>query len=772
MDCVECVELEWGVAIWNQMAKKIGIGGVGFSIHKVYDENLMAIIAESVACEVDCPESEIMFKFGAHFMTFVTRYGYDQITSVLGRKLCDFINGLDNLHDYISNLYKVIKPPSFYVEKEDDEGLVFHYNTSRKYVGYVHYVRGLIHSAAVMYYELQDVKVETLKQEVLGEVMHSVLRVTYKNCTVRKQDPWLPALSKLRSITPVSVNSDIVFDSFPFSIIFDETMQVVTCGVGVVKTFPTLIGKKITDFFVLTKPIGVDLTWNFMKNRPVNVLVELTSTVALWAEYEEYLRSQEILDTEHPPLPPKQRDDSASLKLRGTTDYLGSWNAVIFMCTPIFDNMDVMMDVGLYISDLSFQDSLQMLLMTGPQQSAELKLALDMEQAKTSKLADTLAKLEKENQKADSIVFSMIPREIAVRLKKGESAVSIAEVFENVTVLFSDVVGFTNICTRITPMEVIAILNKIYTVFDTLSERYGVFKVETIGDVYMAVSGAPMRTPLHAQRICDMALEMQTGISHVKNPVGGGCIPIRIGIHSGGVVAGVVGRKMIRYCLFGDTVNTASRLESTGKGREIHVSKSVYDLVYRTDDYIFDSRGVVYIKGKGQMRTFWLKAKKGKFISIPGSSLLDQRSINSKAHSKTIEGTGLIEKANYQPDVKKHDDSLSFSKAVEKIVYRQTNDMKNYQEENYPKAEEAMRQLKVDECKKGPTINNAHKNLTSNVTEVGEDVAKEKDRAEKVPQPTSNCRNSTETASHTTPPVETGNPCQSEVSSVHQLLPS
>uniref|UniRef100_H2ZHQ6 guanylate cyclase n=1 Tax=Ciona savignyi TaxID=51511 RepID=H2ZHQ6_CIOSA len=256
---VECVEMEWGVTIWNQMVKKIGIGGVGFSIHKVYDENLMAIIAESVACEVDCPESDIMFKFGAHFMTFVTRYGYDQITSVLGRKLCDFINGLDNLHDYISNLYKDIKPPSFYVEKEDDEGLVFHYNTSRKYVGYIHYVRGLIHSAAVMYYELQDVKVETLKQEVLGEVMHSVLRVTYKNCTIRKQDPWLPALSKLRSITPVSVNSDIVFDTFPFSIIFDEKMQVVTCGVGVVKTFPTLIGKKITDFFVLTKPIGVDL---------------------------------------------------------------------------------------------------------------------------------------------------------------------------------------------------------------------------------------------------------------------------------------------------------------------------------------------------------------------------------------------------------------------------------------------------------------------------------------------------------------------------------
>uniref|UniRef100_H2YUP5 Guanylate cyclase domain-containing protein n=1 Tax=Ciona savignyi TaxID=51511 RepID=H2YUP5_CIOSA len=160
--------------------------------------------------------------------------------------------------------------------------------------------------------------------------------------------------------------------------------------------------------------------------------------------------------------------------------------------------------------------------------------------------------------------------------------------FPDVTVLFSDIVGFTNICTRITPMQVVSILNTIYTVFDLLSERYAIFKVETIGDGYMAVSGAPVRTKLHAQRISDMALEMQAGIRYVKNPADGEPIRIRIGllswmrypylstsylnghcIHSGGVVAGVVGRKMIRYCLFGDTVNTASRMESTGKGGEI-----------------------------------------------------------------------------------------------------------------------------------------------------------------------------------------------------------
>uniref|UniRef100_H2YUP4 guanylate cyclase n=1 Tax=Ciona savignyi TaxID=51511 RepID=H2YUP4_CIOSA len=547
---VDCVHEEWGERVWMELVEEMGFDTVGFSIHTVYEESMIPLIAQTLSKMLQITEDDIMFQFGCHFMTFVSSYGYDQITKVLGRTICDFINSLDNLHDYISNLYKDIKPPSFYVETEDDKGLTFHYNTPRKYFGYIHYVRGLVHTAAVMHYNLHDAVVEVIKQEMLGEVMHGHIRINFQNGSVGKQGAWMPALSKLRSVTPVSVNSDVVLNSFPFAIVFGE-----------VRRFSTI--------------------------QPVNVLVEMTSTVALWVEYEEYLRSQgesiQILDTKHAPPPHKQRDDSISLKLRGTSAFLESWNAIIFMCTPVFDNMDVMKDVGLYVSDLSFQDSLQMLLMAGPQQSAELKIALNMEQRNTAKLEEALEELEKENTKTVALLFSMIPREIAERLKKGERALNLAEMFPDVTVLFSDIVGFTNICTRITPMQVVSILNTIYTVFDLLSERYAIFKVETIGDGYMAVSGAPVRTKLHAQRISDMALEMQAGIRYVKNPADGEPIRIRIGIHSGGVVAGVVGRKMIRYCLFGDTVNTASRMESTGKGGEIHISTTVRDQLVQTE---------------------------------------------------------------------------------------------------------------------------------------------------------------------------------------------
>nr|XP_039271288.1 soluble guanylate cyclase 88E-like [Styela clava] len=716
----DCVKEKWGETVWASLVEQAGIGWGGFSIHKVYSDVHMERVAQTLSKILFMSEDEIMFKFGAHFMTFVAGYGYDQVTKVLGRKLCDFINGLDNLHDYISNLYKEIRPPSFYVEKEDDKGLTFHYHTPRKYLPFVHYVRGMITTAARIYYKMADFSVAVTKEELLDGGMHAIYRVTYTNNSLGVQGPWMPVLRKLREETPLTVHSDVLFNSFPFSIIFSESMEVLSCGAGVVKSFPTLVGKKITDFFVLTKPFGISFTWDFMRNRPLNVLVEMTSTVALWTEYEEYLRSQEILDPENAP-PPPNRTDSPPLKLRGTTAYLKSWNSVIFMCTPVFESLDTMNDIGLYISDLSFQDSVQVLLVAGPQQSAELKIALDMEQAKNSKLEETLGKLDTENKKTDALLFSMIPREIAERLKKGESPINIAETFPDVTVLFSDVVGFTNICSRITPMEVVAILNQIYTVFDTLSERYEVFKVETIGDGYMAVSGAPVRTKMHAQHICDMALEMQAGIRHLKDPWTGSPIRIRIGIHSGGVVAGVVGQKMIRYCLFGDTVNTASRMESCGEGCEIHISKTVRDRLVVTGAYKIEDRGMIYIKGKGQMRTYWLKGKTIKTNNSTGQSfmedlvsqttgvspmdqkkalkilhpVLDISNVDSKkSESSAVKHTKQpncdrplhtqmmvsSEQGSGKPDDYKSEKSMSFRQALEEIVDIQTKEIAAYQE--------------------------------------------------------------------------------------------
>ncbi|XP_023312805.1 guanylate cyclase 32E-like, partial [Anoplophora glabripennis] len=195
---------------------------------------------------------------------------------------------------------------------------------------------------------------------------------------------------------------------------------------------------------------------------------------------------------------------------------------------------------------------------------------------------------------------------VADSLKKGEKVE--AESFECVTIYFSDIVGFTELSAVSTPLQVIDLLNDLYTCFDSIISHYDVYKVETIGDAYMVVSGLPIRNgDRHAGEIASMALHLLSKIKkfEIKHRQGE-VLQLRIGIHSGHVVAGVVGLKMPRYCLFGDTVNTASRMESYGEAFRVHISHATYMLLQRLGGYTCEERGIIHIKGKGEMHTYWL----------------------------------------------------------------------------------------------------------------------------------------------------------------------
>ncbi|CAH2312200.1 heat-stable enterotoxin receptor [Pelobates cultripes] len=223
-----------------------------------------------------------------------------------------------------------------------------------------------------------------------------------------------------------------------------------------------------------------------------------------------------------------------------------------------------------------------------------------------------------ERDRADRLNFMLLPGPVVKSLK--ESGRVEPEYFEEVTIYFSDIVGFTTICKYSTPMEVVDMLNDVYKNFDNILDHHDVYKVETIGDAYMVVSGLPNRNGnRHAVDISRMALDILTfmGSFELKHLPG---LPvwIRIGIHSGPCAAGVVGIKMPRYCLFGDTVNTASRMESTGLPLRIHVSKSTVSILKRTDcGFQYEARGETYLKGKGTETTYWLTGEMEQKYNIP-----------------------------------------------------------------------------------------------------------------------------------------------------------
>ncbi|XP_053112147.1 guanylyl cyclase C isoform X2 [Hemicordylus capensis] len=223
-----------------------------------------------------------------------------------------------------------------------------------------------------------------------------------------------------------------------------------------------------------------------------------------------------------------------------------------------------------------------------------------------------------ERDRADRLNFMLLPRPVVKSLK--ETGRVEPELFEEVTIYFSDIVGFTTICKYSTPMEVVDMLNEIYKNFDHILDNHDVYKVETIGDAYMVVSGLPKRNGnCHAVDISMMALDILSFMGSFElQHLPGLPVWIRIGIHSGPCAAGVVGIKMPRYCLFGDTVNTASRMESTGFPLRIHVSGSTIAILKRTDCHFqYEERGETYLKGKGTEITYWLTGVKDQKYNLP-----------------------------------------------------------------------------------------------------------------------------------------------------------
>jgi class 3 adenylate cyclase len=213
--------------------------------------------------------------------------------------------------------------------------------------------------------------------------------------------------------------------------------------------------------------------------------------------------------------------------------------------------------------------------------------------------------LELERARSEGLLRNMLPEAIAERLKQREEGV-IADAFSEVTVLFADIVDFTSHAERSPPEATVALLNDLFSRFDALTEARGLEKIKTIGDAYMVAGGLPDPRPDHAVAVAELALGMLELAAGCRLS-DGGPVRLRIGIATGPVLAGVIGRRRFSYDLWGDTVNTASRMETTGVPGCIQVTKQTRELL--GERYLFQQRGRIQVKGKGTMRTYFLSGR-------------------------------------------------------------------------------------------------------------------------------------------------------------------
>jgi PAS domain S-box-containing protein len=212
--------------------------------------------------------------------------------------------------------------------------------------------------------------------------------------------------------------------------------------------------------------------------------------------------------------------------------------------------------------------------------------------------------LQQEKETSERLLLNILPECISGRLKQNTSI--IADGIASSTILFSDIVGFTTMSEQMSPEQLIILLNTIFTEFDNLVETHELEKIKTIGDAYMIASGVPVARDDHAAAIAELALEMKNIMTELNRDSG---IPldIRIGVNSGPVIAGVIGKKKFAYDLWGDTVNTAARMESHGIPGEIQITEATYKML--KGKYVCEERGIIEVKGKGPMKTYLLKGR-------------------------------------------------------------------------------------------------------------------------------------------------------------------
>ncbi|XP_069113745.1 guanylate cyclase soluble subunit beta-2-like [Argopecten irradians] len=576
--------------------------------HYYKDDNTFKLVgAIQAVVGIDLPQ--LLESYGRHFYTYAYSRGYDRMMKTLGRDFFSFVQNLDLLHSLLALTYKGMRPPQFRCERKNNKLFV-----------HVYTVRPAMYPVAVgtlkeVAKQLFDTEIEMILVERLtGEVFESKfcehvifdvkvigvdrgMGITVsktRNCSVVLDKGIQPEdLDRYMDKQMVSLPRRSLHLAIPYSVIFNDKMHILGAGLHL-KTLCSDLEKaniKFNDVFEIKEP-SVTLSFRNIMN--------CSNTYMYFFLQMKPRKGKNNVEEECP-------------LLRGHMVPLENHKHIAFLGSPFFESIGDLLASTCYLNNIP-QDQLTMEIMFMNEQrraDVEMSKKLDETTATMKKLANAL---EEEKKKTDTLLYEMLPVKVANQLRNGE--VVSAEKHDCVTILFSDIVTFTNMAAKCEPIQIVALLNDLFMKFDNLSTEYDVYKVETIGDAYMVVSGVPEFIDDHAQRIATMGLGMVGETKRVISPVSGSPIQIRVGIHTGPVVSGVVGTRMPRYCLFGDTVNTASRMESHGVPGRVHISGSTYQKLVGTE-YELEPRGEVEIKGKGLMNTYFINGKSGKAYKPP-----------------------------------------------------------------------------------------------------------------------------------------------------------
>ncbi|CAD5116357.1 DgyrCDS5256 [Dimorphilus gyrociliatus] len=585
----------FGEETWEKIKKEANVSMEGEFLHRqIYCDSMSYNLVGAAEKILGISANNILELFGRVFFKFCQEQGYDKILMVLGSTVRDFLQNLDALHDHLGTIYPGMKAPHFRVsERESDGATILHYTSERD--GLEHIVIGIVKAVSE---ELHSTEVDVSIYKAKGEdgIDHvQFLIEEKKDGSTRRLSNAMESELKALVAHNKKIKGRTICNAFPFHFVIDNKMRIIEMGDTLARLFKKYINKEIFHLFEMIRP---NMNYDFQ-----SILAHINTV------YVMKIKQTAAIDS--------QISQIADLRIKGQMTYIIKEDSILFLGSPCVASLDDLLKKGLHVGDIPVHDATRDLLLLSENFQAEYKLTQNLE-ILTDDLKQARRDLESEKQKTDNLMYSVLPPSVANELRQQNPVEPYK--YNLVTILFSGIVGFDEFSSRNSDVngaaKIIKLLNDCYTKFDELIDPLkhpAVYKVETVGDKYMAVSGLPEECPDHSRNIALLALDMMETIKNTNDP-DGKPLQITVGIHSGEVVTGVIGTRMPRYCLFGNTVNLTSRTETTGTKGKINVSEDAYKLLQSEKcydpDFQFEYRGTVKMKGRENDMKCWFLTRK------------------------------------------------------------------------------------------------------------------------------------------------------------------
>ena len=509
---------------------------------------------------------------------------YDKPLRSFGSTMYSFYNNLNSLHEslishsqfgprflYLHKSYAGYTP-SFRCEHVSPTEFTL-YTIQERVTPFMHnFYYGLVDASANLIWNIR-VKIDKMKSSTLPKTSPYILAYRVRlsdSSTVATAANFLISGNDLsRKPKDLCVSLEVFKTTFPFTVVIDRQLNIKQMGDSFVKYLGQLItsnGFGFLTYFEIVHPSLNEYSFeSLLLNHNMSYRLRMRPVAA----------SSQFKDME----------------LKGSLVYLEESDCLMFIGSPVIQRLEELTGRGLYISDIPIHDATRDIILVGEQTKAQEGLKFRMEKLKQS-IVKAHEDIEEEKQKNIELLNLIFPSEIAKKLWHGERVQ--ASSITNVTLLYSDIVGFTSICSTAQPIEVIEMLKKLYTDFDHYCGLVDIYKIETIGDAYLLAGGLHKPSTTHAQQIAWMSLLMVEMSSRNYTPKGDR-IKMRVGLHSGEVLAGIVGIKQPRYCLFGNNCTIANKFESMGIEQRIHVSPVTKRLLEQMEGFEFEPRSKEFL---------------------------------------------------------------------------------------------------------------------------------------------------------------------------------